>query len=302
MGGSHHHHHHHEVSGGRLFWTIVLNVLITVSQIVGGIVSGSLALLSDALHNFSDVLSLVIAWGANRLASRPGSETHTFGFKRAEILAALFNASVLTGIALFLIVEAVHKLLRPEAVDSFWVIGLGVLSIVLNTLSVLLIKADARDNMNVKAAYLHLLTDVMTSVAVAVGGVLMYVWGLYWIDPVVSVLIALYLIRASYALILESGGVLMQFAPATVDLDEVRKSVLGVSGLANIHHIHLWRLNDHAVFLEAHLDFREDVPLSEATAVVETLEKILETRFGITHTTFQCEYGRHDDKHLVCSG
>jgi cobalt-zinc-cadmium efflux system protein len=185
------HHHHHEVSGKNLFITIVLNVIITVSQIIGGIFSGSLALLSDAMHNFSDVLALLIAYVANRLAAKESTKERTFGYKRAEIIAALFNASVLIGIAIFLIIEAFHKFYHPEAINSVWVIGLGLLSIVLNAVSVLLIKDDAHGNMNMKAAYLHLLTDVMTSVAVVGGGILMYYFGLFWIDPLISAFIAL---------------------------------------------------------------------------------------------------------------
>jgi len=292
-------HHHHEVSGKNLFITIVLNIIITLSQVIGGIMSGSLALLSDAMHNFSDVLSLVIAWGANRLAARPRSETKTFGYKRAEIIAALFNASVLMGIAFFLIIEAVHKLYHPEPIDSIWVIGLGALSILLNALSVLLVKEDAHDNMNVKAAYLHLLTDVMTSVAVVVGGVLMYYFGLFWIDPVVSALIAIYLIWASFGLVRESAAVLMQFAPDSIDLAEVEEAVCEHPAIANIHHVHIWRLDDHDIHLEGHLDLKEDKSTSEATRIVETLEKMLQERFDIGHTTLQCEFDRDDDKNVI---
>ena len=170
------HHHHHEVSGKNLFITIILNVIITLSQIIGGILSGSLALLSDATHNFSDVMALLIAWWANKLAAKDATSEKTFGYKRAEILATLFNASVLFGIGVFLIVEAFHKFMHPEVIDSTLVIVLGILSIILNTASVLLVKDDAHDNMNIKAAYLHLLTDVTTSVAVVVGGLLMFLF------------------------------------------------------------------------------------------------------------------------------
>ncbi len=294
-----HHHHHHEVSGKNLLITIILNIIITVSQIIGGIISGSLALLSDAMHNFSDVLALVIAYGANRLATRPSSKTRTFGYKRAEILATLFNASVLIGIALFLIVEAFHKLYHPESVDSVWVIGLGLLSIVLNVLSVLLVKDDAHHNMNIKAAYLHLLTDVMTSVAVVLGGVLMYYFELFWIDPVISVVIALYLLSASWGLIRESTAVLMQFAPESVDLDELEQIIIAYDEIENVHHIHLWRLSDHAIHLEAHLDFKDDLTLSASESIIESLEKELHESFKITHTTFQCEYARDDNKAVI---
>ena len=294
-----HHHHHHQVSGRNLFLTIVLNVVITFSQVVGGILSGSLALLSDAMHNFSDVLALLIAYVANRLAVRPNDEARTFGFKRAEILAALFNASVLIGIAIFLLVEAAHKFYHPERVDSLWVIGLGLLSIVLNTLSVWLIEEDSHDNMNVRAAYLHLLTDVMTSVAVVIGGVLMYYFGIYWIDPLVSALIALYLIRASFDIVRESGAILMEFTPKEIDIDAVAAAIEEEPEIAGVHHMHIWKLNDRQINLEAHLDFTEDVRLSRSNAVIDRLEHKLHDMFGIEHTTFQCEYDRRDDKSKI---
>ncbi len=292
-------HHHHEVSGKNLFWTIVLNVIITLSQIVGGIISGSLALLSDAMHNFSDVLALVIAYAANRMAARPNDAQRTFGYKRAEILAALFNASVLIGIAVFLIVEAFHKFYHPEPINSVWVIGLGTLSIVLNTASVLLIKEDSQESMNVRAAYLHLLTDVMTSIAVVLGGVLMYYFGIFWIDPLISALIALYLIWASFGLVKESSAILMQFTPEGIDVDEVVKAIEAEPEIADVHHIHIWKLNDHQVNLEAHLDFKEDVALSGSNRVIDRLEKKLHDAFDIEHTTFQCEYDRNDTKEKI---
>ncbi len=292
-------HHHHEVSGRNLFWTIVLNVIITLSQIVGGIISGSLALLSDAMHNFSDVLALVIAYAANRMAARPNDVQRTFGYKRAEILAALFNASVLIGIAVFLIVEAFHKFYHPEPINSVWVIGLGALSIVLNTASVLLIKEDSQESMNVRAAYLHLLTDVMTSIAVVLGGVLMYYFGIFWIDPLISALIALYLIWASFGLVKESSAILMQFTPEGIDVDEVVKAIESEPEIADVHHIHIWKLNDHQINLEAHLDFKEDVALSVSNRVIDRLEKKLHDTFDIEHTTFQCEYDRNDTKEKI---
>ena len=292
-------HHHHAVSGKNLFITIMLNIVITVAQVVGGILSGSLALLSDAMHNFSDVLALVIAYVANRLATRPNDSSRTFGYKRAEILAALFNASVLIAIAIFLIVESVHKFKHPEAIDSTWVIGLGVLSIILNAVSVLLIKDDADGNMNMKAAYLHLLTDVMTSIAVVLGGILMYALGWFWVDPLISMAIALYLVGASFGLVRDSSAILMQFAPSEIELDQVVSRIEQYGEIANVHHIHTWKLDDKQIHFEAHLDFVKDVPLSVSVKTVEKLEQMLHDDFEIEHTTFQCEYNRRDEKSLI---
>jgi len=291
---SEHHHHHHDVSGKNLFITIVLNVIITVSQIVGGIISGSLA-----MHNFSDVLALVIAYTANRLAKRPRNEAKTFGYKRAEILAALFNASVLIAIAIFLIVEAFHKFYHPEPINSIWVIGLGVLSIVLNSLSVLLVKDDAHDSMNIKAVYLHLLTDVLTSVAVVGGGVLMYYFGIFWIDPLISALIAFYLIWASFGLVKESSAILMQFAPQNIDIDKLVEAIEALPEIKNAHHIHIWKLDEHNIHLEAHLDFNENLTLLQSNKVIDTLEHKLHNNFDIEHCTFQCEYNRDDNKDKI---
>lgn len=295
MGGQ----HPHKVSGKNLFITIILNIIITVAQIIGGIFSGSLALLSDALHNFSDVLALVIAYGANRLSIRPNNKDKTFGYKRAEILATLFNSSVLIGIGIFLIIESFHKFYNPEIVNSIWVIGLGILSIVLNTISVILVKDDAHENMNIKAAYLHLLTDVMTSVAVVVGGLLMYYFQLYWVDPIVSLIIAIYLIWASIGLVKESGAVLMQFTPKGMDIHKITEIIISVPQITNVHHIHLWQLNDHSIHLEAHLDFNENLSIQESNSILDMLENSLEKTFEISHTTFQCEYNRCDNKDII---
>ena len=294
------HHHHHHVSGKNLFITIILNLFITVSQIIGGVLSGSLALLSDALHNFSDVLALVIAYGANRLSHKENTATRTFGYKRAEIIAALFNTSALMAIALFLIYQSYQKLQNPQSVDSLLVVWLGVLSIFLNAISVLLVKDDAHHNMNIKAAYLHLLTDMMTSVAVVAGGLLMYFYEIYWIDPAVSILIALYLLGASWRLIKSSISVLMQFAPQDIDIREVIERIRQThKSVSNVHHVHLWQLDDHRIHLEAHLDFYEDITLSECSLIIDSLEELLQKDFGITHTTFQCEHNRCSTKEAI---
>ncbi|BAF69195.1 cation diffusion facilitator family transporter [Nitratiruptor sp. SB155-2] len=292
-------HHHHHVKGKNLFITIILNIIITLSQIVGGIYANSLSLLSDAMHNLSDVLSLVIAWAANTIAAKPSTKSYTFGLKRAEIIAALFNASLLLGIAIFLVIEAFHKFFHPQSVDSLWVIWLGGLSILLNTLSVLLVKKDSEKNINIKAAYLHLLTDVFTSIAVVVGGLLMQFYHIYWVDPAVSLLIAFYLIYASIDIVKESIAILMEFAPKSIDIEKIADEVKKIEKVENIHHIHIWRLGEHDIFLEAHIDFKENLPLQEVTQIIADIEKLLREKFYISHVTLQPEFQRDDDKSIV---
>ena len=302
MSQHYHHSHHHHVSGKNLIIAIILNLTITIAQVIGGILSGSLALLSDALHNFSDVLTLIIAYVANHLSHKKNSLNKTFGYKRAEVIAAFFNTTVLMAVAVFLMYESYQKLLNPQSVDSLMIIWLGVLSMFLNALGVLFIKDDAQHNMNMKAAYLHLLTDMLTSVGVVIGGLLIYFYQIYWLDPLVSMLIAIYLIVASWSLMKVSLGVLMQFTPEGIEVQDVIEKILNTQQLiANVHHIHLWRLDDHRVHLEGHLDFNNNISIQECSEVLDSLEKILKKDFGITHTTFQCEYKRCEIQEPVCS-
>jgi len=296
---SEHHHHHHEVSGKNLFLTIILNIIITLSQIIGGILSGSLALLSDALHNFSDVLALVLAYWSNQVAKKDPTASKTFGYKHEEILATLFNATTLIGIAIYLIIESLSKLFNPHSVDSTLVIGLGVLSIVLNALSVLLVKGDADKSINIKAAYLHLLTDVMTSVALVIGGLLMYYFNIFCIDPIISLLIAFYLIKASYSLLIESINILMQGTPSDIDIQSIKENVENFEEILNIHHLHVWRLNDHEIHMQAHIDFKENLTLSKANAVCTKIQEKIQDLYGISYIILQSEYAQNHSKDLI---
>jgi len=292
-------HHHHEVNGKNLLITIILNVIITLAQVVGGLLSGSLALLGDALHNFSDVLALVLTYVTSKIAKKETNHLKTFGYKRADILAALFNSATLIGIAIYLIIESIGKFLHPQSVDSSLVIGLGVLSIVLNAVSVLLVKDDAHNNMNVRAAYLHLLTDVMTSVAVVLGGVLMFYFQLFWVDPLISLLIAFYLIKASYSLLIESIDILMQGVPKNLNIDKIKEDIENFKEISNIHHLHVWRLNDHNIHLEAHIDFKENLLLKDANDIALKIEEHLQKSYHISHITLQAEYDKDDNKSLL---
>ena len=177
--GQGHHHHHHDTKGRNLLVSIVLNILITISQVIGGVISGSLALISDALHNFSDVMSLVISYIANKYAKKKASFDKTFGYKRAEIIAAFVNASSLMLVAAYLIYEAIHRFFDPEEIESGLVIWLALLGVVANGFSVLLLRESSKENMNMRSAYLHLITDMSASVAVLIGGLLMKYFG--WI-------------------------------------------------------------------------------------------------------------------------
>ncbi|XLS29230.1 cation diffusion facilitator family transporter [Flavobacteriaceae bacterium M23B6Z8] len=300
MGHSHNHAHHHEkLTGRNLLISILLNILITISQVIGGIISGSLALLSDALHNFSDVLSLVISYFANQLSKKEASPSKTFGYKRAEIIAAFVNAATLVIVAVLLIVEAVKRFQHPEKISSGLVIWLSLLGIVANGLSVLLLKKDADKNMNMKSAYLHLLTDMMASVAVLIGGLLMKFYQIFWIDSLLTLVIALYLIWVGFDLLKDSLRVLMLFTPQDLKVQEIINRICKIEGIKNMHHIHIWQLNEEEVHLEAHIDFNNDIRLSEFDVILDEIEEILYHDFHINHINIQPEFSKCDAKDII---
>jgi cobalt-zinc-cadmium efflux system protein len=285
-----HHHHHGDLRGKNLFITIILNLIITVAQVLGGLLSGSMALLADALHNFSDVGSLIISYFATKISKKSSSAKRTFGYKRAEILAALINSMLLVGVGVFLIAESFSKLLSPEPIESSIVIWLALLSIVLNFLSVLILHKDSKNSLNIKSAYLHLLTDVMSSIALLVGGLCMMFFGWYFLDPIISIGIAIYLVISSYALIKESVFMLMQFAPEQVDSEAIVKEVHALKGVNNMHHVHIWSLDEHSIHLEAHIGFEKDISISEFDVFYEKVASLVK-KHGVTHLTLQPEFG-----------
>jgi len=299
MGDNHIHIHKHEVKGNNLILSILLNLLITIAQVIGGIISGSLALISDALHNFSDVLSLVFSLVAHKLSRRKASLNNTFGYKRAELIAAFINAITLIIVAFFLIYEASSRLFHPEPIKSELVICLALLGIVVNGGSVLLLKKDSEHNLNIKSAYLHLLTDMMASIAVLVGGVFMKFYNCFWIDSIMTLFIALYLIYVSYGLIKSSLKMLMLFTPDFIDIKEVVNEVHKIKGVNKLHHIHVWHLNEEELHLEAHLDCSENIKMSEFNSLLEEVETVLFQKFNINHINIQPEFKKEDPKDII---
>ena len=296
-----HEHHHHQATGKNLFFTILLNAGISLAELIGGILSGSIALISDAIHNFSDVLSLIVSYVAQRLSKREANEKSTFGYRRSEIFAAFINATTLIVLAFYIFYEAVMRFMEPTEVNTTLVIWLAVASIVVNALSVLIIKDDAEESMNMKSAYLHLFGDMMTSIAVLVGGILMKYFQIYWIDPLFSILIAIYLVYMSWGIFQSSLKIMMQFTPENIDLDKIVEDVTSIEGVKNIHHIHIWQINEHDIMLEAHIGFERDIAISAFEEKLKEACQILE-KYHIEHITLQPEFDTDCDLDVVHKG
>lgn len=300
MSHSHTHNHNHEFESakGRLFFTIILNFVITIAEIIGGILSGSLALLSDALHNFSDAISVIVSYIALKLKRKDNSMRHTFGLKRAEILAAAINSAVLIVICVYLFYEAVQRFLEPQEINAGIMSVVAVIGLLANFIAVLLLKRDSKSSINIRSAYLHLLGDTASSVAVIFGGIAIAVWKINWIDPLLTILIGLYIIKESYTILEEAVHVLMEGAPLEISIKDIQDEVEKFSEVEDIHHIHLWMVGDNDVHLEAHINVN-DMKISESDSLRKRIEEALHHKFGIHHITLQFECNQCPDVGLI---
>ncbi|MBZ0178012.1 MAG: cation diffusion facilitator family transporter [Melioribacteraceae bacterium] len=275
-------------TSGRLIITVILNFVITIAQIIGGIISGSLSLISDALHNLSDALSMAISYVALRLKRKDSSYNHTFGLKRAEILAAFINSSVLVGISIYLFYEAVVRFFNPSVIDGKLMLIVAVIGLAANVIGMILLRKDSGESMNIRSSYLHLLTDTISSVAVILGGLAIYYFDVYWIDPLLTVIIGVYILKESYSIVIDSVHVLMEGAPKEINIDEVVESISELDAVEDVHHIHVWSVGENDTYFEAHINVK-DMLINEAKPVQAEIEKILKQKFKINHVTLQFE-------------
>lgn len=304
MGHYHGHHHHNHADVGRmsrrkLLWVTLLNLLITVVQIIGGIISNSLSLLSDALHNLGDSSAIFIAFVASRLSLNEANSHKTFGYKRFEILAAFFNALVLIGICIYLLFEVYDRIVNPEPIHGRLMFFVAIVGLLANLISVLILQKEKDENLNIKAAYLHLMGDTLSSVAVILGGFFIWRFNILWLDPVITILVSLYIIGHTWGVLKESADILMQGTPPGVCVNEIKKDLEQIDKIKNIHHVHVWRLNDKDCHFEGHVLLTEDMRISQLDKIRILIEKRLKTHFNISHVTLQVEYDSCNDTTLI---
>lgn len=290
---SHNHNHNHDVSnvkGINLLITMLLNFIITAAEVIGGLYSGSLSLISDALHNLSDALSIVLSYFAIRISKKSNDKKRTFGYKRSTILAAVINSTVLIVISFFLFKEAYLKFITPEKINGVIVIWVALIGLLANTLGAYLLHKGSKEDINMKSAYLHLLSDALSSIGVVVGGIVIYYFNIYWIDPLLTVIIGLYILKESYEILKQAINILMQGTPENIDIDEIAEELEEIETIKNIHHIHIWGLNENTIFFEAHVNLKDDILVSDTSKVYENIVHELKEHFGITHITIQFEF------------
>jgi cobalt-zinc-cadmium efflux system protein len=297
-----HKHDYHYIDSStstvRLFVTMMLNFLITVVEVIGGLLSGSLSLISDALHNFSDGIAIIISYIAIRLGKQPKTFKYTFGLKRAEILAAAFNAGTLIAICIYLFKESYERFVSPQHIEGGLMIIVASIGLIANVAGTLLLKKGSKDNINIRSAYLHLLGDAVSSMVVIIGGICIQLFRMYWVDPLLTILISVYILKKSIEIVKESINVLMMGAPESISIENIQKELENIPGIKNIHHVHVWRLGEHDIHFEAHIDV-DDILVSQTTSLCTIIEEKLKHNHGITHVTLQFETDKCDSKNLV---
>jgi cobalt-zinc-cadmium efflux system protein len=297
---SHTHTHGGAATGRRLALSFGLTLAFVAGEAVAGLWANSLALLADAGHNFADALALLFSWFALYLARRPADARRTFGFHRAGILAALVNAVSLVVIALAIIWEAVQRLRVPEPVQSGPMIAVALAGVLLNGLISLWLRAEARHDLNVRSAYLHMLGDALSALGVAAAGVVVAVTGVSAADPVVSLLIGGLILWSSWGVLAEAVNVLLEGAPQGLDMTALEQAVKQAPGVLGLHDLHVWTVGSGIVACNCHIVVAEQTVRS-GQQVLRTVTGLLRERFGIAHSTIQVEVEGCDPDDMYCT-
>jgi cobalt-zinc-cadmium efflux system protein len=277
----------HRSPDKRLIVSLGLNLLITLLQIAGGIVANSLGLLSDAAHNLSDVVALGLSLWAVRLGRRPATPRRTFAHKRAEVLVAMFNSAALVAVSLFIIVQAIRRLLDPQPVEGLWMIGFAAGGLVINAFAALLLRSHHAD-LNLRSAFLHLVGDAFTSLGVMLSGLIVYLSGWNYADAIVSILVSLWIGREAFAIVKKAVNVLMEGTPEGVEFAEVERAMLAISGVRGVHDLHIWSISSSDLALSAHIE-ADDTALSETGRLLTAVKDALAREFGVGHVTLELE-------------
>jgi len=283
----------------RMATAVALTALVLAAEVAGGLLSGSLALLSDAGHVFSDLLALSLSWHGLHQVRHPANARMTYGYHRVGIFVALVNATMLVGISLAVAAEAYRRLLDPSPVAGELVLGLGGFGLVANVVVLLVLRGHGH-NLAVRSAVLHVVGDVLGSVAVVVSGAAVLLTGWLWVDPLASVLIAIIITVGSLRIAREAMNVLLESTPSGIDMSEVVKAMFGVPGVKDVQDLHIWSISPELRALSSHITV-DDTHISEATQVLWGLNHMLEERFGIRHSTIQLEVAGFDPNELYCN-
>jgi len=283
------HHHHAPESDRGLKFAVAINLLLTFAQAIGGVIAGSLSLVADALHNLSDAAALGIALFARSISRMPADEFKTFGYQRAEVIAALINLTTLIIISLYLLYEGVWRLIEPQAVTGWIIVIVASAALIIDMITAFITFKMSKSNMNMQAAFLHNLSDGLASIGVIIAGTLIILYQWYWVDTALTFLIAGFVFWQGLIMLPRTIHLLMEGSPENLSREEIKLSAVNISGIEDIHHLHVWHLDEHRVALEAHVAVNV-TELKEAEAIKDQLKHMLKDKFNITHSTIELEH------------
>ncbi|OPX38230.1 MAG: hypothetical protein B1H12_02975 [Desulfobacteraceae bacterium 4484_190.2] len=288
-----------DTSGSRLLITLALNLIIPVAQVIGGVYAHSMALISDATHNFSDFAAILIAYVAHRIGRKGASVRNTFGYRRVEVMAAVINVGILIGASCFIVYEAVERFQHPQSVLGNIVIWLACVGILGNGFSALLLHRGSEHNLNVRGAFLHMMGDFLTSVAVLISGVVLIFKPWYWLDPLLSLVIVLFILKSCWSILKDASGILMNATPEGLNLEEIRGFLEQIPGVCGIHYLHAWNISASSIGFSCHVEVLDQL-VSKTEKIGETVRHELFHRFGIDHPVLQFETTECGNGGILC--
>ena len=291
MHGGHHHHEHG--NDKNLIVAISINLFLTFAQFFGGLISGSLALIADAIHNLSDAVSLGIAIFARKIGRKTADEFRTFGYKRAEVIAALINLTLMVLISLYLIYEAIWRFIEPQIISGWIVIIIAGIALIVDLYTSVITYRLSENNMNMKAAFLHNLSDALASIGVVIAGSLILLYEWFWVDSLITMVIAGYILLQTFKMLPNSVNFLMDATPNNISIVDVKTSMSLIKGVEDVHHIHVWNLDEQRVALEAHVVTGAE-SLKDNATIKEAIKKSLQEKYDINHSTLEFEHTEED--------
>ena len=286
---SENHQHYRPENNRGLIFAVFINLSLTLFQFIGGILSGSLSLLADAVHNLSDAASLGIALFARKISLKPADEAKTFGYQRAEVIAALINTTLLITISLYLIYEAFLRLLEPQVIAGSIIIYVATIALIIDILTAIITFKKSKNNMNMKAAFLHNLSDALSSIAVIITGLLIFLYKIYWIDTALTFLVAGFILWQAMKLLPNTIHLLMEGSPKNILPKDIKESIKNIVGIKDIHHIHIWHLDENRIAMEANVIVTAN-RLSEVEPIKDKIKNLLKNNFNIVHSTLEFEH------------
>ena len=278
--------HTHPTTSKNLVWSIGINVIIVIAEVIFGILARSMALISEALHNFTDIGSMTLSWWGEKVTTRPNTSQKTFGYKRAEVIIAFVNGGVLLGVSGWVLVESVIRIFHPESVAGFTMLIVAIVSLVGNGLATYLLQAGADKNLNLKSAWLHSMQDALFSLGVVIAAIIIYYTGWNWVDPVVSIAVSIFLLKEVYEILSESVNMLLDSVPEDLNFEEVKRTLADFTGITRVNDLHIWQTGSHDRFLSAHMIVGE-ISQTERIKILAKVINQLKEKYNIHHPTIQ---------------